>query len=74
MSGAQLLCGHVSDRVTPYGVPQAEASQQLGTLLPRERKKQAYSKALVERYKHMPEIKRIVRHRQLPTAIYKVRT
>ncbi|MEW5309648.1 MAG: hypothetical protein WDW38_001521 [Sanguina aurantia] len=49
----------------------AEASQQLGVLLPQERHKQAYSKALVERYKHMPEIKRIVRHRHLPVAIYK---
>ncbi|KAK9814546.1 hypothetical protein WJX72_007699 [[Myrmecia] bisecta] len=49
----------------------AEASQQMGTLLPREKHKQAYQKALVERYKHLPEVKRIVRHRHLPAAIYK---
>lgn len=49
----------------------ANASEQLGTLLPREKHKQAYNKALVERYKHMPEIKRILRHRHLPTSIYK---
>lgn len=49
----------------------AAASEQLGTLLPRERHKAAYNKALVERYKHMPEIKRITRHRHLPAAIYK---
>ena len=51
---------------------QAEAAEQLGVLLPREKKKLAYDKALVERYKHMPEIKRIARHRHLPTAIFKV--
>ena len=54
-------------------LPQAEASEQLGVMLPREKHKQAYNKALVQRFKHMPEIKRIVRHRHLPAAIYKVR-
>mmetsp|Transcript_37850 Transcript_37850/g.84390 ORF Transcript_37850/g.84390 Transcript_37850/m.84390 type:complete len:450 (-) Transcript_37850:359-1708(-) len=49
----------------------AEAAEQLGAVLPRERRKQAYDKALVERYKHMPEVKRISRHRHLPAAIYK---
>lgn len=45
---------------------QSEASEQLGVLLPRERQKHAYKKALVERYKHMPDVKRIIRHRHLP--------
>lgn len=49
----------------------ADASQHLGTLLPRERQKAAYDLALVERYKHLPEIGRITRHRHLPTSIYK---
>ncbi|KAL6763169.1 WD40-repeat-containing domain protein [Haematococcus lacustris] len=49
----------------------ADASEQLGIQLPRERQKHAYSKALVERFKHMPEVKRIIRHRHLPAAIYK---
>ena len=49
----------------------AAAAEQGGVLLPRERHKQAYGAALVERYKHMPEIKRITRHRHLPGAIYK---
>ncbi|KIY94371.1 WD repeat and SOF domain-containing protein 1 [Monoraphidium neglectum] len=49
----------------------AEASEQLGVTLPREKHKQAYQKALVERYKHLPEVKRIVRHRHVPKAIYK---
>ena len=58
----------------PYLCPaQAEASAQRGTLLPREKHKNAYDKALVQRYQHMPEIRRIVKHRHLPTAIYKVR-
>lgn len=49
----------------------AEASAQVGVILPRERAKQQYNKALVERHKHLPEVKRIVRHRQLPTPLYK---
>ena len=51
---------------------QAEASAQLGVQLPRERAKQEYSQALVQRYQHLPEVKRIVRHKHLPKPIYKV--
>ncbi|KAK1302421.1 hypothetical protein QJS10_CPB12g00982 [Acorus calamus] len=47
------------------------ASEQLGVLLPRERKKHDYHEAVKERYKHLPEVKRIVRHRHLPKPIYK---
>jgi WD repeat and SOF domain-containing protein 1 len=50
----------------------AEASAQMGVRLPREKHKQAYQTALVNRYKHLPEIKRIVRHRRVPMGIYKV--
>ena len=49
----------------------AQASEQMGTLLPREKNKKAYNKALLERYKHLPEVKRITRHRHLPKGIYK---
>lgn len=49
----------------------AKASQNLGTLLPREKKARAYNNALMKRYGHMQEIKRIVRHRHLPKSIYK---
>lgn len=49
----------------------AKASEQLGVLLPRERKKHEYLEAVKNRYKHLPEVKRIVRHRHLPKAIYK---
>lgn len=49
----------------------AKASEQLGVLLPRERKKHEYLESVKNRYKHLPEIKRIVRHRHLPKPIYK---
>ncbi|KAJ6815822.1 DDB1- and CUL4-associated factor 13 [Iris pallida] len=49
----------------------AKASEQLGVILPRERKKLEYLDAVKERYKHLPEVKRIVRHRHLPKPIYK---
>jgi DDB1- and CUL4-associated factor 13 len=49
----------------------ADSAQQLGQMLPRERAKQTYNKALVERHKHLPEIKRIVRHRHVPAALHK---
>ncbi|PKA66419.1 Guanine nucleotide-binding protein subunit beta-1 [Apostasia shenzhenica] len=52
----------------------AKASEQLGVLLPRERKKQEYMDAVKERYKHLPEVKRIIRHRHLPKPIYKAAT
>ncbi|KAG0500231.1 hypothetical protein HPP92_000303 [Vanilla planifolia] len=49
----------------------AKASEQLGVLLPRERRNQEYLDAVKERYKHLPEVKRIVRHRHLPKPVYK---
>ncbi|PKU83402.1 DDB1- and CUL4-associated factor 13 [Dendrobium catenatum] len=52
----------------------AKASEQLGVLLPRERRKQEYLDAVKDRYKHLPEVKRIVRHRHLPKPIYKAAT
>jgi Sof1-like domain len=52
---------------------QARAHEQLGQLLPREKHKAAYDEALKQRYKHLPEVKRILRHRHLPAAIYKAR-
>ena len=60
----------MADELLPL---QAEASAQLGVQLPRERSKQEYSQALVQRYQHLPEVKRIVRHKHLPKPIYKVR-
>lgn len=51
----------------------AEASEHLGTLLPREKQKDVYNKALIEKHKHLPEVKRIIRHRHLPGSIYKAK-
>lgn len=51
----------------------ADASEQLGVTLSREKHKQAYNKALVNRYKHMPEVRKVVKRRNLPAAIHKVR-
>ncbi|CAN6880121.1 unnamed protein product [Brassica oleracea var. botrytis] len=51
----------------------AKASEQLGVILPREQKKHEYNEAVKNRYKHLPEIKRIVRHRHLPKPIYKAK-
>ncbi|KAK9092697.1 hypothetical protein Syun_027608 [Stephania yunnanensis] len=41
------------------------------TLLPRERRKHEYLEAVKKRYKHLPDVKRIVRHRHLPKPIFK---
>ncbi|RKO86767.1 Sof1-like domain-containing protein, partial [Blyttiomyces helicus] len=47
----------------------ANASERLGTATNRERNADNYAKSLKERYKHMPEIRRIDRHRKAPKAI-----
>ncbi|KAK9844406.1 hypothetical protein WJX74_002087 [Apatococcus lobatus] len=49
----------------------ADASAPLGKLLPRQKQTQAYNQALIRRFKHLPEINRIVRHRHVPKPIYK---
>lgn len=82
-SGLVQFCGSIAcccsqpmpiSKCTPdWRGAQAQASAQQGTLLPRERHKAAYQAALVERFRHLPEVKRIERHRHLPAALYKVR-
>ncbi|XP_026419214.1 DDB1- and CUL4-associated factor 13-like isoform X1 [Papaver somniferum] len=59
---------------TNLRVWKAKASEQLGVIVPRERKKHEYNEALKKRYGNLPEIKRINRHRHLPKAIYKARS
>jgi WD repeat and SOF domain-containing protein 1 len=49
----------------------AEASQRSHVRTARERTKLEYNAALKERYKHMPEIKRIARHRHVPKNVKK---
>ncbi|XP_024384758.1 uncharacterized protein [Physcomitrium patens] len=56
---------------TNIRVWKAKASEQLGVLVPREKQRHAYLDAVKQRYKHLPEINRINRHRHLPKPIYK---
>ena len=49
----------------------AHASTREGIKSARQRQKQEYDDTLKERYKHMPEIRRIARHRHVPKPIKK---
>lgn len=49
----------------------ARASESLAVQTPREQAASNYQQALKQRYAHMPEIKRISKHRILPIAIHK---
>jgi WD repeat and SOF domain-containing protein 1 len=49
----------------------AQASSRQGVVSARQRQALEYADALKERYKHMPEIKRIARHRHVPRTIKK---
>ena len=53
---------------------QAKSNEAQTRQLPREMQRQAYNQALIKRYRHLPEVKRIERHRHIPKALYKVRT
>ena len=68
MDGTYVLTGSDDMNVRCW---KAEASAQLGTLLPREKRKKQYQAALKDRFKHMPEIKRIARNHHVPKAIHK---
>jgi DDB1- and CUL4-associated factor 13 len=49
----------------------AKASDRSGVKSARQRQKLEYDQALVRRYAHMPEIRRIARHRHLPKTVKK---
>ena len=49
----------------------AHASERAGMKTERQKQKLQYDAALVERYKHMPEIRRIKRHRRVPKQVKK---
>ncbi|KAG7004309.1 protein SOF1 [Physcia stellaris] len=49
----------------------AKANARSGIKSARQRQKLEYDDALKERYKHMPEIRRIMRHRRLPKQVKK---
>ena len=47
----------------------ADASSKSGIVAPKEQNSLNYSKKLIQKYKFMPEVKRISRHRHIPKAI-----
>lgn len=49
----------------------ARADDAMKPLLPREKESLAYADKLKKKYKHNPEIKRILRHKHLPSIIKK---
>lgn len=49
----------------------ANAAQRLGIKSAAEREKLEYNETLKERYQHMPEVRRILRHRHLPKVVKK---
>jgi WD repeat and SOF domain-containing protein 1 len=49
----------------------AEASSRSGIMNERERSHREYEKTLVERYQHLPEIRRIQKQRHIPKAVKK---
>ena len=67
MDGTYVISGSDDMNVRVW---KAEAGSQLGTLLPREKRAKQYRNALQERFKHMPEIKKIARHQHVPKAIH----
>ena len=48
----------------------ALAAEKLGTLAPREEASLQYGQKLKDKFGHMPEIKRIAKHRHLPKPLY----
>lgn len=49
----------------------ANASKREGVVSTRQRQAREYNEALVDRYGHMPEVRRIKRHRHLPKVVKK---
>mmetsp|Transcript_28016 Transcript_28016/g.80780 ORF Transcript_28016/g.80780 Transcript_28016/m.80780 type:complete len:446 (-) Transcript_28016:231-1568(-) len=52
----------------------AKSDQKLGVLSERERQSQAYREALKEKFQHLPEVKRIKRHKHVPKLVKSVST
>lgn len=48
----------------------AEASQKMGPLLPRERSALFYSERLRSKFRHHPQVRRVLRHRHIPKLVY----
>ena len=70
MDGKFVLSGSDDTNIRVW---KSIANDRLGVLLPRQKQKIEYESKLKERYQHLPEIRRISKHRNLPRTIYKTR-
>jgi len=68
MDATYVLSGSDDTNVRMW---RAVANESAKALLPREKKKRQYSTALVDKYKFMPDIKRIKNHKHLPHRVMK---
>ncbi|KAK3683979.1 WD40-repeat-containing domain protein [Podospora appendiculata] len=68
MDSKYLLSGSDDGNIRLW---RGNASERSGVKSTKQRQALEYNKALAERYQHMPEIKRIARHRHLPKVIKK---
>jgi len=68
MDSKYLLSGSDDGNIRLW---RANASDRSGVTSSKQRQSLEYNKALTQRYSHMPEIKRISRHRHLPKVVKK---
>lgn len=68
MDSKYLLTGSDDTNIRLW---KANASEKLGPLSFREKSAAEYQDALKTRFKHLPEIRRIARHRHIPKPLYK---
>ena len=66
--GAYVVSGSDDTNVRLW---KAQADARTGVVLPKERAQSAYQNSLKQRYKHLPEVGRIMRHQHVPKAIKK---
>ena len=68
VSGSKLFSGSDDTNVRLW---RAKANERATQPLPRETAKKEYQEALIEKFKYMPEVKRIKKHTHVPRAIMK---
>lgn len=68
MDASYLLSGSDDTNVRLW---RAVANERSTPLLAREKKKRDYSNALIEKHKHLPEVRRIKKHTHLPKRVMK---
>ncbi|KAF6152074.1 hypothetical protein GIB67_031396 [Kingdonia uniflora] len=67
----EAKCVHKDHVSAVMDIDYSPTGRELLGVLPRERKKLEYEEALINRFKHLPEINRVVRHRYVPKSIFK---